>query len=185
LADRAKRKKRLDRSIKVRTEGLYAVTSWAEMAYLFMPRAVLVAGLLLLPLVLDPYWQRVICSAGIYALLAIGFDFLAEYVGLVCLGGAFFIGAGGYIAGLLNEYFHWSPFVTIPIATLLGAGISTLVLVPCLRLRGIYFAIVSFMFPLFAVFIIIASMSLAAQKGSPLSTPFPIPGSSCISSSRR
>ncbi len=71
-------------------------------------------GLLLLPLVLDPYWQRVLCSAGIYALLAIGFDFLAEYVGLVCLGGAFFIGAGGYIAGLLNEYFHWSPLFTIP-----------------------------------------------------------------------
>ncbi len=135
------------------------------MGYLLMPRVVLVVGLLLLPLILDPYWQRVICSAGIYALLAIGFDFLAEYVGLVCLGGAFFIGAGGYIAGLLNEYFHWSPFVTIPIATLLGAGFSTLVLVPCLRLRGIYFAIVSFMFPLFAVYIIIALNVFGGTEG--------------------
>jgi branched-chain amino acid transport system permease protein len=173
LADRAKRKKRLDRSIKVRTEGLYAVTSWAEMSYLFMPRVVLVVGLLLLPLILDPYWQRVICSAGIYALLAIGFDFLAEYVGLVCLGGAFFIGAGGYIAGLLNEYFHWSPFVTIPIATVLGAGFSTLVLVPCLRLRGIYFAIVSFMFPLFAVFIIIALNVFGGTEGITALDTFP------------
>ncbi|MCX5877828.1 MAG: branched-chain amino acid ABC transporter permease, partial [Deltaproteobacteria bacterium] len=136
MATKAKRKKRLDRSIKVRTEGLYALSSWAEMGYLLAPRATLVLVLLLLPFVLDLYWQRVFCSAGIYALLAIGFDFLAEYVGLVCLGGALFIGAGGYIAGLLNEYFHWSPFITIPIATVLGAGISTLVLLPCLRLRG-------------------------------------------------
>jgi branched-chain amino acid transport system permease protein len=98
LVTQEKRKKRLDRSIKVRTEGLYALSSWTEMAYLLTPRGVLILGLFLIPLFLDMYWQRVLCSAGIYALLALGFDFLAEYVGLVCLGGSLFIG-GGYIAG--------------------------------------------------------------------------------------
>lgn len=160
-----KRKKRLDRSIKVRTEGLYAVSSWGEMAYLILPRLVLILGLLVLPLILEMYWQRVLCSAGIYALLALGFDFLAEYVGLVCLGGAFFIGAGGYISGLLNAYLGWSPLVSIPIATIAGAVISTLILLPCLRLRGIYFAIVSFMFPLFSVYIIIALNIFGSTEG--------------------
>jgi len=149
----------------VRTEGLYALSSWAEMAYLLMPRTVLIVGLLLLPLILDMYWQRVMCTAGIYAMLALAFDFLAAYVGLVCLGGALFIGAGGYISGLLNAYLGWPPLLCIPIATLAGAVISTFVLLPCLRLRGIYFAIVSFMFPLFAVYIIVALNVFGGTEG--------------------
>ncbi|MBC8459912.1 MAG: branched-chain amino acid ABC transporter permease [Deltaproteobacteria bacterium] len=165
MVTRSRRKRRLDRSIKVRTEGLYALSSWAEMAYLLMPRTVLILGLLLLPLILDMYWQRVLCTAGIYAILALAFDFLAAYVGLVCLGGALFIGAGGYISGLLNAYLGWPPLLCIPIATLAGAVISTFVLLPCLRLRGIYFAIVSFMFPLFAVYIIVALNVFGGTEG--------------------
>jgi len=135
------------------------------MGFLAMPRLLLILGLLVLPLTLDMYWQRVLCTAGIYALLALSFDFLAEYVGLVCLGGAMFIGFGGYTSGVLNSYFEWSPFLTIPIATLGGAVMSTLVLIPCLRLRGIYFAIVSFMLPLFSVYIIIALGLFGSTEG--------------------
>lgn len=173
MAEKEKRKKRFDRSIKVRTDGLYGLSSWSEMAYLIVPRLALILGLLVLPIVVDMYWRRVLCSAGIYALLALGFDFLAEYVGLVCLGGAFFIGAGGYISGLLNAHFGWSPFFTIPLATVSGAVISTVVLFPCLRLRGIYFAIVSFMFPLFAVFIIIALGVFGSTEGISALDSFP------------
>ncbi|MGD2125101.1 MAG: branched-chain amino acid ABC transporter permease [Desulfobacteraceae bacterium] len=173
MAARERRKKRLDRSIRVRTDGLYALSSWSDMAYLLVPRVVLIGGLLLLPLVLDMYWQRVLCSAGIYALLALGFDFLAEYAGLVCLGGAFFIGSGGYISGLLNHHLGWSPLFSIPTATVAGAVISTFVLLPCLRLRGIYFAIISFMFPLFAVYIIIALSLFGSTEGISALATFP------------
>jgi branched-chain amino acid transport system permease protein len=168
-----RRKERLDRGIKVRTEGLYAVSSWREISYLIMPRLLLILGLLVLPLVLDMYWQRVLCAAGIYALLALGFDFLAEYVGLVCLGGAFFIGSGGYISGLLNSSLGWPPFLTIPIAAVGGATLSTLVLLPCLRLRGIYFAIISFMFPLLTVYMIIALNIFGGTEGISALATFP------------
>ena len=88
-----RRKERLDRGIKVRTDGLYALMSWRELSYLTLPRLVLIIGLVALPLVLPSmYWQRVISIVCIYALLALSFDFLAHYVGLVSLGGAFFIG---------------------------------------------------------------------------------------------
>ena len=98
-ADR--RKERLDRGIKVRTEGIYAVSSWQEVTYLVLPRLILIVGLLLLPLLIPSlYWKRVVSIAGIYALLALGFDFLAHFVGLVSLGGAFFIGVGGYTAAI-------------------------------------------------------------------------------------
>ncbi len=167
------RKERLDRGIKVRTEGLYALTSWREMGYLLLPRLLLILGLLSFPLWLDRYWQRVLCQAGIYALLALGFDFLAEYVGLVCLGGAFFVGAGAYFSGLLNANLGWSPILTIPIAAVSGAITSTIVLFPCLRLRGIYFAIVSFMFPLLTVYMIIALNVFGGTEGISALATFP------------
>lgn len=149
------RKERIDRGIKIRSDGLYALMSWREMAYLIIPRTVLIGGLLLLPLVLPGmYWPRVITITCIYALLALGFDFLAHYVGLVCLGGAFFVGVGGYLAAILNTSFGLPPLLTVPLATVLGAGICTLLLFPCLPLRGVYFAIVSLMYPLFAARVI-------------------------------
>jgi branched-chain amino acid transport system permease protein len=100
------------------------------------------------------YWQRVISIVCIYAIVAISFDFLAHYVGLVCLGGAFFIGVGGYIAGIFNAYFGMPPWMTIPLAAIAGGLFCTLLLLPCLPLRGVYFAIVTLMYPLFMARII-------------------------------
>ncbi len=143
-----RRKERLDRGIKVRSDGIYALMSYRELCYLVLPRLVLIVGMLILPLVLPVYWQKVISYVCIYALLALSFDFLAHFVGLVSLGGAFFIGTGGYLAAILNTYLGLPPLLSIPIATILGAIICTLSLLPCLPLRGVYFAIVTLMYPL-------------------------------------
>jgi len=144
-----RRKERLDRGIKVRTEGVYALMSWREISYLTLPRILLIGGMLILPFVMPSmYWQRVISIVCIFALLAMGFDFLAHFVGLVCLGGGFFIGTGGYLAAIMNTSFGIPPLLTIPLATIFGAGICTLLLFPCLPLRGVYFAIVTLMYPL-------------------------------------
>jgi branched-chain amino acid transport system permease protein len=89
------------------------------------------------------------------------------------LGGAFFIGAGGYISGLLNSSLGWPIFLSIPAATLLGSIFCTLVLLPCLRLRGIYFALISFMYPLFAVYIIIALNVFGGTEGISALDTFP------------
>ena len=171
---KARRKERLDRGIKVRTEGIYAVSSLREITYLLAPRLALILGLLILPLVMpNMYWQRVIAIMGIFALLSLIFDFLAHYVGIVNLGGALFIGLGGYISGVLNSYFGLSPALTIPIATLAGAAISTLLLLPCLPMRGIYFAIVSLMYPLLLARIITALNIFGGTDGIAGLTPFP------------
>ncbi|MFA5903564.1 MAG: branched-chain amino acid ABC transporter permease [Desulfobacula sp.] len=149
------RKERIDRGIKVRSDGLYALMSWREMSYLALPRFILIAGLVLLPFFMPGvYWQRVISIVCIYSILALSFDFLAHYVGLVSLGGAFFIGTGGYIAGILNAYFHIPPILTVPLAAVIGGAFCTLLLFPCLPLKGVYFAIVTLMYPLFMARII-------------------------------
>jgi branched-chain amino acid transport system permease protein len=123
--------------------------SWRELTYLTIPRLVLIVGIILLPFLMpNVYWQRVISIVCIYALLALSFDFLAHFLGLVSLGGAFFIGVGGYISALLNTSFGLPPLLAIPAATVVGASICTIFLLPCLPLRGVYFAIVTLMYPL-------------------------------------
>ena len=160
------RKERLDRGIKVRSDSLYALMSWRELTYLILPRLALIGGLLVLPFAVPGmYWQRVITIVCIYALLALSFDLLAHYVGLVSLGGAFFIGVGGYLAALLNTTFGLPPLLCIPLATLLGASVCTVLLLPCLPLRGVYFAIVTLMYPLLLARVIEALNILGGTDG--------------------
>ncbi|MBW1819018.1 MAG: branched-chain amino acid ABC transporter permease, partial [Deltaproteobacteria bacterium] len=166
MTESQRRKERLDRGIKVRTDGLYALMSWRELGYLTLPRLVLIVGMLALPFLMPSmYWQRVISIVCIYALLALSFDFLAHFLGLVSLGGAFFIGVGGYLSAMLNTYLGLPIFVTIPVATLAGAAFCTLALLPCLPLRGVYFAIVTLMYPLFMARLIEALNIFGGTEG--------------------
>ena len=145
-----KRKERIDRGIKARSSDIFALLSWREMLYLAAPRLLPVIVCLLLPLLLGPYWQKVLLSVAVVALLAISWDILAQ-TGMVSLGQALFFGVGAYCSGAMNHYWGLSPVLTIPIASLLGGLICTLILLPVLRLRGIYFSMVSLIIPLILV----------------------------------
>lgn len=173
--DTMMRKERIDRGLKVRTEGIYAITSAREILYLMGPRILLIAGLLALPFVFElaPYWKKVINIMCAYALLALSFDFLANYVGLVCLGGAFFTGVGGYFAAIFNVGLGIPIWISMPLATVVGAGFCTLCLLPCLPLRGVYFAIVTLMYPLLFTRIIEALNILGGTNGMTGVAPFP------------
>jgi branched-chain amino acid transport system permease protein len=146
----SKRKERIDRGIKVRADSIYLLSSWQEILYLLFPRIFLYFFFFAVPVLLyaNPYWQKVFAIVCIYVLLAVSFDFLANFAGLVCLGGAFFIGVGGYFSGILNSYLHIPIYFSIPLATLGGALFCTVLLIPTLSLRGVYFAIITLMYPL-------------------------------------
>jgi len=166
LPSEQQRKERIDRGIKIRSDSIYAMMSHRELSYLTLPRLILIVGMLIIPLVVPSmYWQRVFTISCIYALLAISFDFLAHYVGLVSLGGAFFVGTGGYLAAIANTSLGFSPWLTVPLATLVGGSLCTLLLLPCLPLRGVYFAIVSLMYPLFLARVIEALDILGGTDG--------------------
>lgn len=161
------RKERIDRGIKVRTEGIYAISSFREMLYLLGPRLFLIIIIIILPFVLElaPYWKRVINIICVFAMIGISFDFLANYTGLVCLGGAFFTGIGGYFSAIYNVYLSFPIFLAIPCAAITGAIFCTIVLLPCLPLRGVYFAIVTLMYPLLFTRIIEALDILGGTNG--------------------
>ncbi len=90
-------------------------------------------------------------------------------VGLISLGQAFFFGVGGYAAGALDLYVGVPSFVTIPLATFGGAVICTSSLAPVVRLRGVYFAMVTLAYPLLLARVIEATRYWEAPMDCPVS----------------
>jgi branched-chain amino acid transport system permease protein len=159
-----KRKERIDRGVKARASDIFALCSWREMLYLSTPRLLPIVGLFVLSLTLGVYWQKVLLSVAVFALLAMSWDFLSQS-GMVSLGQALFFGMGAYAAGVMNHAWGWSPWLTIPLATVLGGLICTLLLLSVLRLRGIYFAMVTLILPLILVRIIEATKIFGGTEG--------------------
>ena len=169
------RKERLDRGIKARCEDIFALSSYREILYLMFPRVLPVLVLLILPLlqgVIGLYWEKVLMNTCIIALLALSWDLMAS-VGLISLGQALFFGAGAYITGFLNYTFKLPPVLTIPLGTLGGAFFCTLLLLPVLRLRGVYFAIVTLTLPLLLARFIETTKILGGTEGMSALTPLP------------
>lgn len=166
-----RRKERIDRGIKVRSDDVFALTGYKEMLYVAVPPVLPVVLLIILPLILPVYWQKVLISTAIFALLAMSWDFLVS-VGMVSLGQALFFGAGAYAAGLLNRYLGLPIWLTIPLATVIGGAFSTLVLVPVLRLRGVYFSMVTLVLPLMLERIIEATGVFGGTEGLTGISPF-------------
>ncbi len=159
-----RRKERIDRGIKARSSDIFALSSWREMLYLAAPRLLPIVGLLVLSFALSVYWQRVLLSVSVFALLAISWDILAQ-TGMISLGQALFFGTGAYLAGIMNHYWGWPPYITIPLATIAGGLLCTVFLIPVLRLRGIFFSMVTLVLPLMLVRIIEATRIFGGTEG--------------------
>jgi branched-chain amino acid transport system permease protein len=167
-----KRRERVDRGINVRSGDVFALCSWREMLYLAGPRVLPVIAILLLPLALGIYWQKVLLSVAVFALLAISWDLLAQ-TGMISLGQALFFGMGAYVTGILNHYWGLPPLLTIPVAAVFGGLICTALLLPVLRLRGIYFSMVTLILPLMLVRLIEATRIFGGTEGLTGMTPLP------------
>lgn len=169
------RKERLDRGIKARCEDIFALSSYREILYLMFPRVLPVLVLLILPLlqgVIGLYWEKVLMNTCIMALLALSWDLMAS-VGLISLGQALFFGAGAYVTGFLNHTFKLPPIFSIPLGTMVGACFSTLLLLPVVRLRGVYFAIVTLTLPLLLARFIETTKILGGTEGMSGLSPLP------------
>ncbi|MGB5420925.1 MAG: branched-chain amino acid ABC transporter permease [Desulfobacterales bacterium] len=167
-----KRRERIDRGINVRSGDVFALCSWREMLYLAGPRVLPVVAILLLPLALGIYWQKVLLSVAVFALLAISWDLLAQ-TGMISLGQALFFGMGAYVTGILNHYWGLPPLLTIPVAAVFGGLICTALLLPVLRLRGIYFSMVTLILPLMLVRLIEATRIFGGTEGLTGMSPLP------------
>lgn len=169
------RRERVDRGVAVRTRDVFALASARDLAWLLLPRALPLAALLAFPLLgsrVSGYGQTVMLNTLVVALLALSWDLLAS-AGLVSLGQAFFFGLGGYAAGFLNARLGLPPVATIPVATVVGAVVATVVLYPLLRLRGIYFGMITFALPLLLMRVVESTGVLGGTEGLSGLTPLP------------
>ncbi len=102
--------------------------------------AAVVLVLALLPLVLTPYWTRILTSMFMYAAVAQGLNVIVGFAGYHAFGNVAWFGVGAYVTGLTI-----SMGVPLPLALVLGVvGASALAFLigwPLLRLTGHYFAI--------------------------------------------
>jgi branched-chain amino acid transport system permease protein len=107
---------------------------------------VLVAAVALPWALPGPYHQHILVLAGLFVLMALGFDLVLGYLGELSLGHAAFFGIGAYATALLTRHFG-TPFpLDLILAALLTAVFGFLIGLPSLRLKGPYFAIVTFGF---------------------------------------
>jgi len=127
------------------------------------------AAALALPLLLPgPYHRHVLVLAGLFTLMALGFDLVLGYLGELSLGHAAFFGIGAYTTALLTRNFG----VPFPLDLLLAGlftGIAGLLIgAPSLRLRGPYFAIVTFGF---AEILHLAALNWTSLTRGPMGLP--------------
>ena len=125
------------------------------------------AIVLLAPLVVeDPYYLELLFLCHYYVILACSWDLLSGYTGNINFGHAFFIAGAGYTGALLNLNLGWPYWLTLPVGGIIAALFGLLVGVVTLRLKGPYFASVTFCFGtlLYKLFMV-SSKSLGGEEG--------------------
>jgi len=100
------------------------------------------------------YLLRIVTTAFLYMILALGLNIVPGFTGLLDLGYVGFYGIGAYTAGLLTIHYDLSLWLILPFAALNGAIWGILLGAPTLRLTGDYFAIVTFGFSELVVLLI-------------------------------
>ena len=84
----------------------------------------------------------------LYSVATLGLNVQFGYAGVVNFAGASFFGIGAYTSAVLNAQTGIPPLVVIAIGGLLAALIGSLLLLPVLRTRGHYAAVVTIAFAL-------------------------------------
>ncbi len=105
-----------------------------------------------------------IASAGVW---------LTFYIGRINIGQGAYALAGGYVSAILTTQAGFSFWATLPLAGLFCAGLSILIGLPILRLRGVYFAMVTLVLTEVGR---LAALALPVTNGAKGITSIPLPG---------
>ena len=109
------------------------------------------------------------------ALLAIGAAgvWLTFYIGRINIGQGAYALMGGYVSAVLMTKAGFSFWLTLPLAGLFCAAVSALIGLPILRLRGVYFAMVTLVLTEVAR---LTALALPVTNGAKGITSIPLPG---------
>lgn len=88
----------------------------------------------------NDYWQNVWLSVMLFTLLAVSWNLLSGLTGYISFGHAAFFAVGAYTAGLMVAYPVW---LSVPAAGIAAALFGLAFAAPSLRVKGLYFALVT------------------------------------------
>jgi branched-chain amino acid transport system permease protein len=106
------------------------------------------------PLLVTEFYLTVLCEALVMSLLALSFNLLFGYMGQLSFGQAAFYGLGGYTVAMLMTKAHFNFWLSIVAGVLIASIIGLIVGYFCVRLRGIYFAVLTLAFGQLIFFIV-------------------------------
>ncbi|MCI0395945.1 MAG: branched-chain amino acid ABC transporter permease [Chloroflexi bacterium] len=107
------------------------------------------------------FWQSIFVDVFILAILAISYNLIFGFSGVVSFGHAAFFGTGAYTVGLLMAHLAWPWWLAILAALLVGVLIALVKGFVGLRIRGLYFALFTLAFA--EVFFVLAGNRILAD----------------------
>jgi len=123
-----------------------------------MNREIIISLTMLLALLLfpiffrdNPYIMHLLIVSLIWSVVAASWDLLMGYAGVFAFGALAFFAVGAYTSGMLTLYLGISPWLGILAGGITTALVGIAVSLPCLRLKGVYIALVTFAFHLILV----------------------------------
>jgi branched-chain amino acid transport system permease protein len=119
-------------------QRMYKWGSWGFIAIL----------ILLLPIILGPYFSEILDNVGIYILMGLGLNIVVGFAGLLDLGYVAFYAIGAYTLGVFTTseavgLLHLSFWGAVPLAIIVAVFAGVVLGLPVLRMRGDYLAIVT------------------------------------------
>ena len=129
---------------------------------------IVLAGLAAVPWFGDFGTQRLLVEVLTLCAIAIAWNLLAGYGGMVAIGLHFFVGVGSYALFSISNFLHLNPWVALPLATgctVLAALVSAW---PMFRLSGAYFAVGTWVLAELVRIAVLNTGWLGAGAGMPL-----------------
>ena len=110
--------------------------------------------LLIAPLFFTEFYLSILCEALVMSMLTLSFNLLFGFMGQLSFGQAAFYGLGGYAVAMLATKVQFNFWLSLGAGVVMASLIGIIVGFFCVRLRGIYFAILTLAFCQLIFFVI-------------------------------
>ena len=145
-------------------QKIAAIAAFFLAVYIGVPWAVAASGRTDFYYTLTSVALLSIASAGVW---------LTFYIGRINIGQGAYALAGGYVSAILMTQYGLSFWTTLPVAGVFCAVLAVLIGLPILRLRGVYFAMVTLVL---TEVMRLTALALPVTQGAKGITSIPLPG---------
>jgi branched-chain amino acid transport system permease protein len=131
------------------SDGIAQRVGWRRIRNVIGPTGasnlLVLAVLAAIPLfVTDAYTLQIFVIALVWLVVVAAWDLITGYAGVFSFAQVAFFVVGAYASGMISARWHISPLLTMPMAGLVSATVAVLIGIPCLRVKGVYVALVTY-----------------------------------------